>query len=191
MQGVANLTPPLSSSDGAFTYSFTGALSGCQSNLAGAPTSGNESAGVTQPESVTLTNLTTGTTTTGTVTYQEPVPTGSGSCGSSNTAGESLTTWAGGTHTVVDYTTNGALAGVALQGTVAPAMTLTLVSSSVPAGYSAPATFTVTSDEPSFPAGDGAVGALTFTPTTQDQNCVTVGVSSANISGTVGIGSQS
>ena len=38
LQGVANLTPPLSSSDGAFTYSFTGALSGCQSNLAGAPT---------------------------------------------------------------------------------------------------------------------------------------------------------
>src|SRR5947208_11398987 len=124
LQGVANLTPPLSSSDGAFTYSFTGALSGCQSNLAGAPTSGNESAGVTQPESVTLTNLTTGTTTTGTVTYQEPVPTGSGSCGSSNTAGESLTTWAGGTHTVVDYTTNGAPPGVAPRGAVAPANAL-------------------------------------------------------------------
>ena len=40
-----------------------------------------------------------------------------------------------------------------------------------------------------FAAGEGALAALTFSPTTQDQNCVTLGVSSANINGTVGIGS--
>ncbi len=121
--------------------------------------------------------------------YQEPIPQGSGSCGSSTTAGESLVTWGDGKHTVIDYNTTGALAAVHLQGTVAASMTLTLVASSVPASCSAPASFTISSDEPTFAAGQGALALLTFSPTTQDQNCVTMGVSSANISGTVGIGS--
>ena len=68
-------------------------------------------------------------------------------------------------------------------------MTLTLVASSVPASCTAPASYTVSSDEPTFAAGEGALALLTFSPTTQDQNCVTMGVSSANISGNVGIGS--
>src|SRR5947209_5233741 len=100
LQGVANISPPLTSSSGSFAYNFTGTLSSCQSNVAGAPTTG-----------------------------------------------------------------------------------------SVPAGCTAPASFTISSDEPTFAAGEGALAALTFSPTTQDQNCVTMGVSSANISGTVGIGS--
>jgi len=87
------------------------------------------------------------------------------------------------------YNTTGALAAVQLQGTVVASMTLTLVASSVPAGCTAPATYTISSDEPVFAAGEGAVAALTFSPTTQDQNCVTLGVSSANINGAVGIGS--
>jgi len=128
-------------------------------------------------------------TTTGTVQYQEPIPQGTGSCGSSTTAGESLATWGDGLHTVVSYNTTGALAAVQLQGTVVASMTLTLVASSVPASCTAPANFTIASDEPTFAAGEGALAALTFSPTTQDQNCVTMGVSSANISGNVGIGS--
>jgi len=123
------------------------------------------------------------------VLYQEPIPQGSGSCGNSTTAGVSLSTWADGKHTVVSYNTTGALAAVQLQGTVVASMTLTLVASSVPAGCTAPATYTISSDEPVFAAGEGALAALTFSPTTQDQNCVTLGVSSANINGSVGIGS--
>ena len=191
LQGTANLSPALSSTSSNFTYSFSGALSGCQSNLAGAPTAGTVSAGITLPESVTLTNTSTGTTTTGTVSYQEPVASGTGSCGNSTTSGVSLSTWNDGKHTVVGYSTNGAAAAVALQGTVVASMTLSLVASSVPAGFTAPSTFTIASDEPTFAVGEGALGALTFSPATQDQNCVTVGVSTATINGTIGIGSQS
>ena len=215
--GVANLSPPLSDAAGSFAYNFTGNLGTgpmgpCQSNV-GAPTTGTVSAGIQLSETVTLTCTRPGvctngrcddgvtacvnssgcppvvTTPAGTVVYQEPIPQGSGSCGTSTTAGEALAVWNDGRNTVIDYTTTGALAAVQLQGTVVASMTLTLVANSVPAGCTAPATFPISTDEPTLPVGDGTLALLTFSPTTQDQNCVTVGVSSANINGVVGIGS--
>jgi len=215
LQGVANIMPALTYVSGNFGYSFTGSLSSCQSNVAGAPTSGTVSAGVQIPETVTLTSTRLGTctggvcddgvtacatsstcppvvtTTSGTVLYQEPAPQGSGSCGSSTTAGEALATWGDGKHTIVSYTTTGAAAAVQLQGTIVASMTLTLVASSVPAGYTAPSTYTISSDEPVFAVGEQSVAPLTFTPSTPDEDCVTVGVSSANIDGVVAIGTAS
>jgi len=181
-------------------------------NVAGAPTTGTVSAGIQLQETVTLTNTRPGvctngfcddritactsssqcppvvTTIQGPVLYQEPIPQGSGSCGSSTTAGMALVVWNDGKNTVIDYTTTGALAAVQLQGTVIASMTLTLVASSVPAGYTAPPTYVINSDESAFPVGEQSLALLTFSPTTPDQNCETVGVSSADINGVVGVG---
>src|SRR5438552_10137363 len=55
LQGVANISPPLGNTSGNFAYNFTGTLSSCQSNVAGAPTSGSVSAGIKVPDTVTLT----------------------------------------------------------------------------------------------------------------------------------------
>jgi hypothetical protein len=187
MQGTANLSPGLGTSSQAFTYNFTGNLSSCQSSTSGAPATGTTSAGLQLPETVTLTNTSTGATQPGSVQYQEPVPTGTGSCGSSTTSGQALTTWADGTHTVASYSTSGAAAAVLLQGSVIPSMTLQLVSSSVPAGFSAPATFTIGTDRMN--VGDSVLAPLTFSPSTQAQDCVTVPVTQASINGAVTIGS--
>src|SRR5213593_1011076 len=192
LQGVANISPPLTNASGSFAYNFTGTLGtgpmgSCQSNVPGAPTTGTVSAGIQLSETVPLTRpgvCTNGrcddgvtacvsssqcpaVVTSGTVLYQEPTPQGSGSCGSSTTAGESLVTWGDGKHSVIDYDTTGALAAVVLQGTVGVSMTLTLVASSVPAGFTAPPTYVINTDEPAFPVGEGSLALLTFSPTTQ------------------------
>jgi hypothetical protein len=153
-----------------------GNLSGCQSSQSGVPTSGTESAGQTLTEKVT--NSITGATDT--VTYQEPGPTGTGGCASSNTQGESLTTWADGTTTVVSYTTTGAAAAVQLSGTVAPSMTLTAVNaqSGDPTAYAINTTRY---------AGDAAGGLLTFQPPDPTACNTSVGVTSAAINGEIGL----
>lgn len=178
LQGEAHFSPGLSSSSQAFSYNFGGALEGCQSSQSGVPTSGTVSAGQVIPEQVT--NSITGVTHT--VSYQEPVPTGSGGCSNSTTQGEALTTWADGTHTVVSYSTTGALAAVNLSGSVAPSMTLTAVN----AEPGDPATFTI---ETNRYAGESAAGLLAFQPPDPSACLTPTGATSAAISGFIGLGS--
>ena len=169
LAGTASFTPGLTSNSAPFNYGFTGNLSGCQSNN-GSPASGTVSAG--SPISVAG------------VTYQEPAATGTGSCSNSTTQGTSITQWAGGTYTVVNYTTTGAGAAVQLSGTVIPSVVV-----SGPNGT----TTTITTNEASTPVGSSAVGELTFSTAspTDVANCNTAaGLSSAVINGFIEIGQQ-
>lgn len=169
LSGVASFAPPgLTTTAGPFSYSFSGTLSGCNDvsgDGPGGPAGGTVSAGTT--------------ITVGGVTYQEPAATGNGSCLSSTTSGTSFVQWDDGTLTIIEYTTSGALAGVALQGTVVPSAQVT-----DPAGN--PATLTTNSTRTA--AGDGAAGALVFHP--DDPTGCETGLLSANIDGVIGTGND-
>jgi len=177
LDGTAQFSPGLSTSSQPFSYSFGGALEGCQSSESGAPASGTVAAGQTIDKQVT--NSITGATDT--VTYQQPIPTGTGGCGSSTTQGEALSTWADGTTTVVSYSTTGALAAVHLSGTVVPSMTL----GAVDAEPGDPATFTI---ETTRYAGQSALGLLAFEPPDPTACTTPAGTATAGISGVLGLG---
>jgi hypothetical protein len=176
LEGTAQFSPGLNSNSQPFEYSFSGSLEGCQSSQSGAPASGTVSAGKTLSEQVT--NSITGVRHA--VTYQEPVPTGSGGCSNSTTEGQALATWSDGTQTVVSYSTTGALAAVSLSGSVAPSMTLTAVN----AEAGDPATYTI---ETSRYSGESALGALAFQPP-DPTACLSAGATTAGISGMIGLG---
>lgn len=176
LQGTANFSPGLSSSSQPFSYNFSGTLAGCESTESGVPTSGTVAAGQTVAEQVK--NSVTGATDT--VTYQEPVPTGTGGCASSTTSGTALVTWADGTHTVLSYSTTGALAGVSLSGSVSPSFTL----SATNAQSGDPSTYTITTNRY---AGDASNGALAFQPPEPVACTTTTGATTAAISGAVSL----
>lgn len=188
LAGTANFDPPgLTAAGGAFSYAFTGSLTGCTSTVSGAPASGAIAAGHAYSVTANGTNAATGLPYS--VTYALPQATGSGGCAESTTQGTGVVTWPDGTTTVVGYSTTGAAAAVTLSGTVLASATLTEIASSgsVPAGT--PTTETVTSTNTAFPAGDDAGGALVFSVSDPTQ-CQT-GVTTADINGVVGLGSAS
>lgn len=189
LNGTAAFSPGLTNTAGSFTYSFSGALSGCNSSDATAPTTGNVEAGktVTSTYNWSYTDSTGTHTGTATATYQEPVPTGSGSCGSSSTSGTAITTWSDGTQTVESYTTTGAAAAVNLSGSVVPSVTLTLVAYTGPTQAPPASTYTISTTRYS---GDTASGLLTFQPP-DPTLCASTGVTTATISGGVGLSSTS
>ena len=176
LQGTASFSPGLGASSQPFSYGFTGNLTGCQSSQSGAPTSGTVSAGQQLNEQVT--NSVTGATDT--VTYQEPLATGTGGCASSTTKGTALTTWADGSTSVLTYSTTGAAAAVQLSGSVAPSMTLTAVN----AASGDPTTYTINSTRY---AGDSAGGVLAFQPPDPTACNTSAGVKTAGISGGIGL----
>lgn len=169
LDGTASFTPGLNTEAKAFSYSFNGTLSGCRSSEAGAPTDGTVSAG----EAVII----------GGFDFQEPVPTGNGSCLSSTTGGTAIVTWADGTQTVVDYSTSGVLAAVSLEGTVADSITLPAINPQP----GEPTSATVTTSRY---AGASARGVLEFSPPDPSACNTPGGVTSAGIGGFIGLGSS-
>ena len=180
LQGSASFSPGLGSTSRPFTYSFAGDLTGCQSNVAGAPTSGKVEAGKTQTR--TYTDPTTGVSHT--VTYQEPIGTGTGGCANSTTNGTGIVTWSDGTVTVLGYSTTGAAAAVSLSGTIQPSVTLTATN----AQPGDPTTITIATTRY---AGYTSQGALAFQPPDPTACNTPAGVTAAGISGFVGLGSSS
>ena len=176
LQGTASFSPGLGASSQPFSYGFTGNLTGCQSSTAGAPTAGTVSAGQVLNEQVV--NSVTGATDT--VGYREPVATGMGSCASSTTKGGALTTWADGSTSVLTYSTIGAAAAVQLSGSVAPSMTLTAVN----AQTGDPTTYTINTTRY---AGQSAGGVLAFQPPDPTACNTSTGVTTAGISGGIGL----
>ena len=200
LAGTANFAPNGPGTADTFGYSFSGTLSGCQSSVSGAPTSGTIGAGQVLTESVPLTVTNpdgTTTTTTGTAGYREPASTGTSnvpgaSCASGQTSGTAITAWNDGSTDVISYTTQSAGAGVQLQGTVVPSVSLQLVPGSQSiAGSSAPSSYTLATTSTVFPVGNGAQGVLTFQVADPTQCTTASGVSDAAISGIVGVGSTS
>ncbi|MFN2543549.1 MAG: hypothetical protein ABR600_03115 [Actinomycetota bacterium] len=168
LDGTASFKPGLTNDAADFSYSFNGKLSNCMSNVDGAPQSGTVSAG----EIVTIRGQ----------KFQEPVPTGNGSCGTGTTHGTTIITWADGTFTVITYDTTSAAAGVVLQGNVDPSVALKAVKPKKGQPKS-------TKIKSTAYAGAGAVGLLTFQPP-DPTACGADGVKTAAISGFTGIGSQ-
>jgi hypothetical protein len=166
LQGTASFTPGLNSESKPFAYSFHGNLTSCQSTEAGAPATGSVSAG----EAVTI----------GGQQFQEPVPSGTGSCESSTTSGTAIVTWADSTTTVVQYSTTGAAAAVGLQGTVVPFVTLQAINP----GPGQPTSTTVTTTRY---GGSSALGLLAFQPPDPTACNTPAGVSAAGISGFIGL----
>ncbi|MBK5305596.1 MAG: hypothetical protein JJD92_02800 [Frankiaceae bacterium] len=144
LEGNATFNKGPNMTDHAFTYTFSGDLTGCQSNN-GAPASGKIA--TLQPS------------------------TGTGTCGTNSGAGVALVTWADKSLSVVQYTTQSATAGVALQGTV------------IPSAKVGKKTYKTTKY-----VGYGAAGPLVFDA--DPAECAAGGVTVAPIHGAVGLGKQ-
>jgi hypothetical protein len=171
LNGTAAFSPGLKAPGSQnFTYNFAGDLTGCQSNDSTAPATGKVQAGqvVTDPA--------TGEQ------FQSPVPTGNGGCLTSTTNGIAIVTWADGTTTVVKYSTTGALAAVQLSGTVQPSVTLPAINPAT----GQPTSLTVNTTRY---AGSSSLGLLAFQPP-DPTACNGAGVTTAGISGFIGLGSQ-
>ena len=106
LSGTATITPGLTTTAQSFTYKFSGTLSACKSNTAGAPTAGSVFAGVDPNGQVATTGY----------------PSGSGSCGSSTTGGIAVAQFNDGSTAVIAFTTSGAGPAVALRGNVIPSV---------------------------------------------------------------------
>lgn len=193
LDGSAAFTPNGPGNQGTFGYSLTGALSGCNSSRAGAPTDGNIAVGGIITVSVPITTATG--VVQGTAQYQKPLASGAGafpvnSCGGSNTVGTAVIAWSDGTQTVADYTTSSAGSAVSLQGMVVDSTTGTLVPGSQQPAGTAPPTYTIATDNPTTLVGDDVQGLVAFTTDAPDACTTDAGLTGVAVSGAVLLGNS-
>jgi hypothetical protein len=165
LTGTANISPGLSTTAGNLTFTFSGALSNCESNVPNAPTQGTATIG----QAIIVNGL----------LAQEPAAAGSGSCATSDGAGIAVVAWVDGTMTVLSFTTQTVTGAVDLSGNVIPNVTLPVIN---PQPGQPTAVTVVTTRY----AGDQAQGALAFQA--DPQQCAGSGVTSAAVTGVAGIG---
>jgi hypothetical protein len=175
-RSTANFTPGLTTSSQPFLYTFRGQLLECLNESGTDFGSGNIEAGRTKFEKVI--NSTTGLEDE--VRYREPIPSGSGGCGSMTTSGTALVSWPSEGHTVISYSTTGGRASV-LSGNVVESMTLTAEN----AKPGDPTTFTITTNQ--F-AGDVLHGVLRVEPEELTACTTPIGATTGGFSGEVAIG---
>jgi hypothetical protein len=106
----------LTLSSSAFSYHYTGKLTGCVYTRKGGPKSGTITAG----EPIRIKGQ----------LYQEPLPSGTGTCLKTQTSGYDFAHWADGTQTIVQFETTGGSGGTHLVGEVIPQITLHALNSS-------------------------------------------------------------
>jgi hypothetical protein len=158
----AVLTPGLTLSAQPFSYHYTGKLTGCAYTGKGAPHGGTITAG----EPITIDGK----------RYQEPVPSGTGTCLSTATTGYDFARWADGTPTIVKFSTNSAGDGTSnLAGTIVARLSLPAIGKP---GQST--TFKTTRF-----LGQRAFGSLVF-HAADPSLCGTTGLLKAHITGILG-----
>lgn len=160
----AVLSPGLTVASETFSYHYTGKLYGCVYTGTDAGASGVISAG----EAIRI----------GGHLYQEPMPSGTGSCLKDETSGYDFARWSNGTQTIVSFTTNGGAGGTHLFGTIVPRLTL-------PAINPAPGAPSSTTFKTTQFLGQTAVGDLTFAAV-DPALCGSTGVTHAAITGLLG-----
>ena len=164
IKASAILSPGLTVTSETFTYHYTGKLYGCVYTGTDAGSSGVISAG----EAIRI----------GGHLYQEPMPSGTGSCLKDETSGYDFARWSNGTQTIVSFTTNGGSGGTHLFGTIVPRLTL-------PAINPAPGAPSSTTFKTTQFLGQTAVGDLTFAAV-DPALCGSTGVTHAAITGLLG-----
>ena len=146
-----------------FTYHYSGRLTGCAYTKAGAPTGGT----ITSGEPIKI----------GAKTYQEPIPSGTGTCLATTTTGYDFAKWADGTQTIVRFETNstGDGTGTHLYGEIVPSLTLKTLDGSGSTVFRSNRFL-----------GQVAVGKLIFTPKDASQCQSEPGLQEVDISGLLG-----
>lgn len=184
LDGLATLTPGLTLNQGtpldwgpAFTYSFHGDLLDCVGVFGQEYPGGGAAGSIHAGEALTIEGT----------EYEWPAalgtPSGNGGCTGSHTDGTALIVWAHGTFSVIDYSTEGAAAGIGLTGQFG-SETVTLASKAKNADGTPVSTRTI---EATDLAGNYAGGPLVFHPEDPTQ-CNGSGVTEAPITGFLGHG---